>query len=232
MSPTERGKPGSYALQLASQRRKPGIVVGAISLLAVVIGWYSWPENPTLTLVSLAAAALAVGVARHYFDSAAKAMRGVKAERVTAKALRNSRCSELVHGALIGAGGDADHIVLGPMLAVVETKSGAGVVQVKAGRVQVGARVLPGDPASQVRRQATSLGRIAGAWADAVVCVPGMINQPLHVDGVTICSARDLPGVIAGLPHRVGGHLAASLAQRLADGEFERATRPAVKRKN
>jgi hypothetical protein len=106
----------------------------------------------------------------------------------------------VLHSVDLSAGGDADHIVLGPMCAVVETKYAKGVVKPVKGGLTASGKRIPRDPVSQARRQAAALRRVSGVWTEAVVCVTGMTNKPFVEGGVTVCSLDDLPRIVASMP--------------------------------
>lgn len=218
------GQPGGYAGTLARRAltrgavfQVPGLAAGAAALAALVS---AGPDgSPPWPLIAVLAALAAAGTiaARPHWDAASRALVGRRSELRVARSLRRSRAHAVVHGALLGAGGDADHVVLGPAAVVVETKTGSGTVRVgRDGRIEThrsvqsgsGAgqhrrRTIPGDPAGQAARQARQLGRAVGQHAYAVVCIPDMANAPLRNGDVIVCSARDLPKVIDALPATV-----------------------------
>jgi hypothetical protein len=188
--------------------------------LAAVWAWD--PTEVTASAVLVGVAALAAAFARHASTGVGRALRGVRAEEQVAAVLRRTGARQVVHGALLGAGGDADHVVLGPYLAVIESKSGDGHVRVDDRGLHVESRLVPGNPVSQARRQAAALGRIVGGFSDAIVCVTGMTNPPVRVGNTIVCSARDLKAVVAGLNHRIGSDLADTVAHRAASGYYDR----------
>jgi hypothetical protein len=122
----------------------------------------------------------------------------------------------LLHSVDLCAGGDADHLLLGPWLATVETKTGAGLVRYTDGKLYVGTRPLKGDPLAQCRRQALAARAEVGSFCDAIVCVVDMENRPFTQNHVTVCSLRDLSGVISALASRVSDTAAREYAQRMA----------------
>jgi hypothetical protein len=131
---------------------------------------------------------------------------------------------------MIGGGGDADHIVLGPPLLVIETKTGYGFVRSEDSSLYAGRRRIPGDPVTQVNRQSRTLGRQLGAYVHTVVCVVDMENHPFATGNTTVCSLADLITVVSALPatldpktaHAFGHHVwttnAAVLTQRAKMG--------------
>ena len=154
---------------------------------------------------------------------------GGKSERVVAGAIRRADPVAVVHGALLGAGGDADHVVLGPAVAVVETKTGFGKVLEVDGGLQAGRRRIPKDPVAQVERQAHALGRLLGIEASSVVCVTKMVNRPFHTfSGCFVCSADSLPEVLAGLPHILDDRGAMKAAKKI---RMEHAKRSAAQKR-
>lgn len=144
---------------------------------------------------ALAAATLAFHC-RHWWGRACQAAVGARSERRVARVLARQGYGAVLHSVLVGGGGDVDHLVVGPKLVAVETKTGSGRMFVTKGSLTVGRRVLPGDPVAQVRRQAAAAGRIANNYVSAVVCVPDGSGPPLTVGDVTVCNLEQLPAVI------------------------------------
>lgn len=180
-------------------------VAGAVSALLTLGG------PVFLTVVLLAAAALAFGGARTVQARTASAnlqadrqLRGALAERVVADELVKARPALVINGAEINAGGDADHVVAHlrsssrGVLAVIETKAGGGQVRMIGRALLTGkhGRAIPGDPIRQVGRQAAALRRITGRSVAAVVCVPQMTNAPFMVDNVMVCGTKHLAQLI------------------------------------
>jgi len=133
----------------------------------------------------------------------AKARIGAKSERRVAKVVAELNPVALLNSTLLGAGGDADHIVLGPWAVVIETKTGHGHARYDGQHMRVGAKTIPGNPVTQVQRQARALHSEASTYVDAIVCIVDMDNAPFAVGSTTVCALRDLPGVIAGLERRL-----------------------------
>lgn len=220
--PVTFGRPGAYASHLVRQANLHAaafgigtgcaLIVAALNLVATLRGEL---VGAMVVAVGLAFAALGRHQYSHWVIKARKAAVGARAERVVATALAGTGAAAVVHGALLGAGGDADHIVLGPWVVLVETKHGRGPVSVVGERLVVGGRKLPGDPVGQARRQAGALSHITGRTASAVVCVPGMEGPQFRHRGVTVCSAPDLAGAIACLPPILDGPAALEWARRL-----------------
>jgi hypothetical protein len=139
----------------------------------------------------------------------------MRSERRVGRVLEACGATLVAHGAMLGAGGDADHLVAGPGLVVVETKTGRGQVTATEAGLRVRGRQMPGDPVAQALRQAEALGRLAGVRAAAVVCVTDMEQGPFIRRGVTVRSLRDLPRVVAGAPRVLSASGAARLAHAL-----------------
>lgn len=167
---------------------------------------------PALAAVATIGAGLG---ARREYIAYEKAAVGVRSERRVVSRLARLGAHAVVNGAMLGAPGDADHVVIGPALVVVETKTGKGRARYGNGELHVGRRRVPGDPVAQVRRQASALARIAGRDPLAVVCVVDMTNGPLRVGDVAICALDDLEHVVAGAPRVLAAEQAEALAARL-----------------
>jgi hypothetical protein len=147
----------------------------------------------------------------------AKALVGARSERRVARVLKSLGPVALLNSTLLGAGGDADHIVLGPWLVVVETKTGRGQTRYSGNQLFIGSRAIPGNPVSQVRRQAQALRGVAQEYTDAIVCVVDQTNPPYQVGDTTVCSLTDLPRVLRALPSRLSDARATDLFTRLGD---------------
>jgi hypothetical protein len=197
------GTPGSYALTLARTAMlraalyTAGMVLSVVASLWVLTGtgWPVWVAVLPGLLVSACVAAV-----RSSWSRAEKAYIGMRSEKTVAAAILGAGPDVVVHGALLGAGGDCDHAVLGPVVAVVETKTGTGKVVVTKDGLRAGRRTLIGDPVAQARKQAAALGKKSGMWAEAVVCITEMTNDAFEVDGVVVCSPSELPMVLARMP--------------------------------
>lgn len=216
--PVEHGTPGGFARRLAWRARARTALAAAVSA-ALVYGSFQFPAlyaDTRLLLICLVAASLAGGLARHWWGAARAAAVGATSERRVAQELRSLKPVALLHSVDLRAGGDADHLLLGPWLATVETKTGAGPVRYTDGKLYVGNRPLKGDPLAQCRRQARAARAEVGSFCDAIVCVVDMENRPFTQNHVTVCSLRDLPGVIRSLSNRVSDVAALTHAQRLA----------------
>ena len=122
---------------------------------------------------------------------------GAASERRVSRLLEASNVGYVLDSVDLGAGGDADHIVVGYGITVVETKTGTGVVRSDHAGMYVGDRKIKGDPVRQATRQAALVHDITGVWVEAVVCVVDMKNSPFADRGTTICSLADLPKVVS-----------------------------------
>lgn len=214
----EHGTPGGFARRLAWRARGRAALAAAVSA-AFVYGSFQLPAlrgDARLLLICLVVASLSGGLARHWWGAARAASVGATSERRVARELRSLQPVALLHSVDLRAGGDADHLLLGPWLVTVETKTGAGMVRYTDGKLYVGTRPLKGDPLAQCRRQARAARSEVGSFCDAIVCVVDMENRPFTQNHVTVCSLRDLPGVIRSLTSRVSASAALAHAQRLA----------------
>lgn len=128
----------------------------------------------------------------------------------------------VTHGARLGVPGDADHVLFGRAVVVIETKTGAGPVRLRPeGRLEVAGRLLPGAPVRQVLRQAAALQRVSGQTVLAVVCVVDATTPAVTTyGGVSVCSLADLPTVLAArspeVASRLGRDASLLLARRFA----------------
>lgn len=214
----EHGNPGGFARRLAWRARSRAALAMVVSAVCVYIP-FQFPVfrgDGRLLVGLLVAASLSGGLARHWLGASRAAAVGAASERRVAKVLRSLNPVALLHSVDLRAGGDADHLVLGPWLVTVETKTGAGPVRYTDGKLYVGARQLRGDPLAQCRRQARAARKDVGSFCDAIVCVVDMENKPFTHNHVTVCSLRDLPGEIRKLTSRVSASAARTHAQRLA----------------
>ena len=153
---------------------------------------------PGALLFWLPVAIALIGVGMFYKDQWGKARVGVQSEVKVAKTLAKSNCAQvLINSAMLGAGGDADHVLLGPVAVVVETKTGFGKIRVKDGRVYSGNRIVGKNEVEQVSRQATKLSRILGGIPVAkIICVADGKGKPIQTGGVWVCNADDISAVV------------------------------------
>jgi hypothetical protein len=220
MSTIVLGRPGAHARRLARRAMLQtalwaGVaVIAATGTLLVGMTQSGALRNPALG-AGIAGALAGAAMTSRYRAAAARASAGVRAEKQVARALQGCGLVALVHGATL-SGGDADHVALGPVAVVVETKYGRGAIMVEGDKVRVGRRILPRNPLGQVRRQASLVAREIGRPVDAVVCVSEGTGAPRLIDGVWVCGPRDLVNVFSRLGNRVGRAEAETLAGRLA----------------
>jgi len=216
-NPNQRA--GQYADKLTNDRLLKSLGFGAISAVCALAVLYRGPllimSKDPVSLALFASAAVFGSLSKKWMRSSKRAMRGADSERTVGKTLERAKLGHVIHGLDLGAGGDADHMLIGHVLAVVETKTGRGEVSYKDGSMSAGSRTIPGDPVRQAQRQAAAARRYTGQWANAIVCVPGMTNHPFRAgDGETIvCSEKDLIAVLRSLPQRLTSH-EADAAQR------------------
>lgn len=168
-----------------------------------------------LLVVGVPVALVAVLGVRRYNVEYLKASVGVRAEARVARRVSRLPFAALVNGALLDRG-DVDHVVLGPCLAVLETKHGRGRVEVRGdGSFRVSGRRLPRDPVAQAAANAERLSRRLNRPVDAVVVVVDATSGPFRSGAVWVCSLADLPGVLASLPPRLDQVSAERLAASL-----------------
>ena len=136
---------------------------------------------------------------------------GASSEVQVGRLLERSKLGVILHGLDLGVGGDADHIVVGETLAVIETKTGRGHVRADGSKLYAGSKALPGSPVSQAKNQARAVRKKTGMWATAVVCVTGMNNEPFRHQDVIVCSMRDLPKTL----RQVGGAIPDDIVPRV-----------------
>ncbi len=209
----EIGAPALYAKHLRQRHVLLTLGYGAASVLTAALALWLLPRLAPFGLSACLSAA-AFAMARNEFIAVKKAQAGITAEVAAAKALRRTPLFATAFGAVLEYG-DCDAIAIGPQLAVVEVKHGRGSLSVRKGSLFINNRPFKGDPVRQSHGQAASLRRRFGQSADTVVCVTGMQNAPFQLDGTWLCSADDLPGVIARLPNRLSHLQAASLVGEL-----------------
>ena len=105
----------------------------------------------------------------------------------------------------IPAGGDVDHVVLGPTgVFAVETKNWAGRVTIENGELQCDGQVPDRPPLEQVKTAASELGdMIREAGVDGIHVTPvlcfvsnSLAGESLGVSGIIVCNLRSLMSVI------------------------------------
>lgn len=118
------GKPAAHARSLATGYLRTAFLLGALAAVSAAAAWMIGGQ--ALLIFALAAVVL-LAVASERWQRYGRARVGVKAEETVLRAVRRSgEAHTVLNGMLLGAGGDADHIVLGPGAAVIETKAGFG----------------------------------------------------------------------------------------------------------
>lgn len=216
MSAQVRGRPARHARRLARRAQIQMLAAATLALSGVAALVGGWPVPDAVAGLALIGGVSAAQPARVRW---LQARAGVRSEDRVARALTRCGAASIVHGADLATGarksGDVDHVVLGPMIAAVETKTGRGVVRVEGDQIRVGKRTLPGQPLRQARRNAQLLSQALGAEAAAVLCVVDMSGRPVQVNGVTICSCADLGAVLAGLPRRLNAASAKQAGSRI-----------------
>lgn len=227
-SPTATyGVPSAYARTLAARHRTH--VVGA-SLVAIGLVLAGVSLHALLWIV------LPVAGLFYYVQGErqqlAKASVGVRSEVRVARVLGNRDYEAVMHGMLLGAGGDCDHVVAGPVLCAIETKTGHGTVSYRDGVMTASGRRIPKDPVAQVVRQARALHRLTAHPVFAVVCVVDMTNGPFLANfestSVVVCSLAALTSVIEQSPRVLGPGEATRFAEMISAHQAQIATqRPA-----
>ena len=216
MATQVRGTPARHARKLrlrAAAQTLGGTLIAASGALALLLDTFIPPPVAALCFIGGVAAA---GPARRRWLQAAA---GIRSEDRVARLLNRCGAVSVIHGADLApegrSRGDVDHVVLGPVVAAVETKTGRGRVRISGEQVTVATRRLPGRPLRQARMHAHQLGAHVGTAATAVLCIVDMVGRPFTHEGVTVCSAADLPGVLAGLPRSIDSAAAARLGAQL-----------------
>lgn len=216
------GRPGGFAMRLALRFHVQAVAAFAF---AVGCGYLTVRHveqlsagGVTAVLTGAAAAGVPLGLlaAKALRARAGRAAVGARSERQVAASLARLSPVALLHSVDLAAGGDADHLVCGPKLVVVETKTGSGVVSYDDGVLFVNRRPMRGNPIAQCRRQATAARDVFGVFCDAIVCVVDMVNAPFTVSSVHVCSLNDLPSVYTSLTERVRSDQAWARAVELA----------------
>lgn len=215
------GRPGSHPAMLARAelRRMCGPAVALVASGVVTLVAFRWALSSGSWFVPAAAGAVAAGCyyqVSSVFSKWKRASVGARSERIVGRLAEGAGAAVVVHGAMLGAGGDADHVVLGPCVAVVEAKRGVGPLKVSGGKVMVGSRVLRGDPIEQASRQARALSNRVGVTASAVVCVEGATGSTVRVGEVFVCPASSLREVLRGLPRLMSAERARKVGETLA----------------
>lgn len=203
-----QGKTGAYIKYLMRKALTKAALFGALTVGAVAIILLNEPAKIIDGGFRAVAAVLLIVIAIFAFNKMKKAYAsysraaiGLKSEQRVAKELKRSGVEGVVHGPILNdRTGDADHVVLGPVCLVIETKTGTGNVSVEGDKVIAGRRTIPKSPIRQAARQAEELGRKLNTQANAIVCVVDMKNAPFKVNNVWVCSLKDLNAVISRCP--------------------------------
>lgn len=217
----EQRRSGAHARALARGAAYVRLFYLALSGLALYLGYHAITVKPLQVIDRPLLAVAVILLSLSLFQASKERGRSVRArvgatnESRVARALLRMNFNNLANSAMLGVGGDADHVVMGPCLVVIETKTGRGPLSVRGRSLVVGARTIPGDPVSQAKRQAMAVGRIAEMFCDAVVCVPDATGPVRSDRGVTICSLAQLGQVLRALPARLSPQDAANLNERL-----------------
>jgi len=215
------GNPGGYASTLARRATWQAVVSIICALSTVwavyILGGFTKPYLPHIALLAIGLIGLLISLigARSAHTHVTRARIGVTSERRVAATLGNSDSTYLFNGCVVGPGGDADHIIVGPHLVVVETKTGYGQVYSDSSGLVAGHRRIPGNPVHQVNRQAYAVGRLANTYATPIVCVVDMTNPPFTVGPTTVCSLADLPAAIAAAPSPLTDSAADALVKQI-----------------
>lgn len=194
------GRTAVYARKL---RRKAAANMLAATYTAIpaAIWWSEQPTSPVRSLiVAVAVGIVAAGVydASRAFD---RARAGIRSEDLALEATGRSRAKTVVCSARIpGVPGDVDQVILEPVVAAVEVKTGRGQITVHRGQLRARGRAIHGGSLGRARKSAERLTQISGQPTAAIICIVGMRAEPFTAEGVTICSPDDLPQVIDRLP--------------------------------
>lgn len=213
-APLVHGRPARYARTLLRRqhlRAVAGAGAGA-SATGILIGGVGGRAGQ---LVAIALLTVCGVVTQQYQKRRGQLVSGIRSEQRVARLLRRSGAAAVINGADLGRGGDADHVVLGPCVAAIETKTGRGRLQVTDRGLQVGRKILPGHPLRQARRQADALTQLIKSPADAVLCIVDLEGSPRRIDGVTICAARDLLEVLSRLDRRISHRDAVTIGKTI-----------------
>jgi hypothetical protein len=210
------GTTARYARTLRNRAVANMFLVAFVSF--PVSAW--WADNltsPYRVVVTFAAAAVLLATVYDLSGAYRRAHAGIVSEQRTLAAIRDSAVSVVVNGAkLADRSGDIDHVALGPVAAVIETKTGSGTVTVQGDQLRCNTRVLKGASLRHVQSQARSVSRVLGVEVAPIVCVVDMVGGPLHVKGVTICGVDDLADVLDALPVVLDADVAVGFGEQLA----------------
>lgn len=142
-------------------------------------------------------------------------LRGAAAERVVGNTLSTSGAfTHVMHAKMFGTG-DADHIVIGPQFALIETKSGGGPLSVRDGELRAGTKTFPTDLTARTAETAAQLTKLGQRPCTPVVCIDGATGRPRQVGGVWVCGLATLVEVLEALPAVAPGGQATTVYNRL-----------------
>ena len=197
------GAPGRHAASLAHTAgvRAGGLMLaGSVAMAAAVASVFAgW--SPVVLAAGVAIALAAFTAAQRPSADAGRANAGASAERRVGRIVERwaakNGVTRVIHGADLGRGGDADHVLIGAFSAVIETKYGRGKIRVQDGRVHVGHKVLPRNPIGQCERQRNLLSELTSSPAVGIVCISEGAGRWARHGNVIVCSARDLPRVLS-----------------------------------
>lgn len=200
-----KGKPASFAKKKKNTIwKKYFLLLLLIALLSVASFVVLWGASSTLhyaaVIIGVIFIAILVVQLRIYNTNLAKLSAGISAENKVSRQIKKYSGDFLINGAILGKIGDCDHIVLGPICVVIETKYGKGQVRVDKGQVFVKNRPIKSNPIQQVKKQAQALSKLHNVKVNAIVCISEGFFTPFAHDGVVLCNAQDLPKVLDRMP--------------------------------
>lgn len=204
------GTPGRHARGLMRAARRRQWVSWGVALVCAGAAWGSVRLGfPLLDSVVAALATVAAAATGASFASrASKAAVGWRSERDTVAALQRANVPAVVYcGLLLGAGGDADLVVVShphspqPRVFVVEIKTVWGRASVRGDQLCSNGRPLPRQPAAQVRRQRDALARRGISSQPVVVASRATLPRGgLSVSGVPVVTSAGLPAFVRSHP--------------------------------
>lgn len=224
------GSTGVHARSLRVKERRAfavWLLVASAALLVPLLVFFAGVRGVPLLVVvglGLVVASASWGLADRARVRVRQLAAGIRAEELTASRLERLPVTAVVHDVLL-SNGDVDHVVLGPVCAAVETKYGQGSVVISGGKVQVGRRILRGDPISQARRSADLVARVIGVPCLPLLVISGASGPPQLHAGVWVLSPDHLPNVIGSLPQVVDPVTARNAAVRLHEKTQQRSGR-------
>jgi hypothetical protein len=220
--PVVFGVTARYARALRNRAAFNMFLVASVTF-PVAAWWGEDPAQPYRALVALVALSVLLVTVSDLSGAYRRALAGVVSEQRVLAAIRDSTAGVVVNGARPDSrAGDIDHVVLGPMAAVVETKTGDGVVAVQGDLLRCNTRPLRGASLRKVRSQARAVSETLDVPVTPVVCVVDMSNGPLEAGGVIVCSVADLLGVLDALGGELSDDEALAAGRALAEGTGSR----------